>query len=91
MSITANGAASDGVWTADELMHGKAGAPASPTSGEDGASSPLRKSGGRFSVRKLGGKKPPADPLDWGMPGHLTEEEVAVFVSYNTCWLIVGR
>ena len=37
----------------------------------------------RFSMRKLGhGKnKPPTDPMDWGMPGHLTEEEVAVFVS----------
>ena len=37
----------------------------------------------RLSMRKLGhGKnKPPTDPMDWGMPGHLTEEEVAVFVS----------
>ena len=38
-------------------------------------------------MRKMGhGKKPPADPMDWGMPGHLTEEEVAIFVSL---WFVV--
>ena len=26
-------------------------------------------------------KKGVADPMDWGMPGHLTKEEVDVFVS----------
>jgi hypothetical protein len=30
------------------------------------------------SKTKKGG---PMDPMDWGMPGHLTEEEVAIFVS----------
>lgn len=37
-----------------------------------------------FSVRKMGGgTKPPTDPMDWGMPGHLTEEEVAVFMKFH--------
>mmetsp|Transcript_12290 Transcript_12290/g.26170 ORF Transcript_12290/g.26170 Transcript_12290/m.26170 type:complete len:450 (+) Transcript_12290:193-1542(+) len=67
-------------WTADELMHGKAGAPPSPT--EASTSSPTKKHS-RMSVRKLGGKKPPADPMDWGMPGHLTQEEVAVFMKFR--------
>jgi hypothetical protein len=70
--------ADDGVWTADELMHGKGGIPspskeppASPTNGSK-----------RGSLRKLKGhKSKTVDPMDWGMPGHLTEEEVAVFVS----------
>ena len=54
--------------------------PSSPTDGSDG--SPKKHHSHRFSVRRMGGhKKPPADPMDWGMPGHLTEEEVAVFVS----------
>lgn len=68
----------NGTWTADELMHGKAGSPpTSPTS-----ESPTKQGHNRFSMRKMGGgKKPPADPMDWGMPGHLTEEEVAIFVS----------
>lgn len=35
-------------------------------------------------MRKMGGaKKPPADPMDWGMPGHLTEQEVAVFMKFR--------
>lgn len=71
------------VWTSDELMHGKVGsAPSSPTTENGNGSSPNKHKHSRFSMRKLGhGKKPPADPMDWGMPGHLTEEEVAVFVS----------
>lgn len=80
-------------WSAEELMHGKDGvedlvasAAASLTLGSPGASatgSPSKKSTTRFTMRKLGGgkSKPPADPMDWGMPGHLTEEEVAIFVS----------
>jgi hypothetical protein len=74
-----------GTWTADELMHGKeddsaAAAVASLTISPHGSptSKPPSK---RFSMAKLGKKKPPADPMDWGMPGHLTDEEVAVFVS----------
>lgn len=68
----------NGIWTADELMHGKDGvssptkeAPASPTNGS------------KLSLRKLKSSKSgkSVDPMDWGMPGHLTEEEVAVFVS----------
>ena len=73
-----------GTWTADELMHGKTGVPSSPPSSPaESALSGSKKSHARFSVRKLGhgGKKPRADPMDWGMPGHLTEEEVAIFVS----------
>ena len=55
----------------------------SANSNGDGNSPSKQKSHHRFSMRKMGhGKKgPPADPMDWGMPGHLTEEEVAVFVS----------
>ena len=71
-------------WTADELMHGKIGSPPnSPTeNGTNGSGSPNKHKHSRFSMRKLGhGKKPPADPMDWGMPGHLTEDEVAIFVS----------
>jgi hypothetical protein len=82
-------------WSAEELMHGKDGvedlvasAAASLTLGSPGASasaagSPSKKSTTRFTMRKLGGgkSKTPADPMDWGMPGHLTEEEVAIFVS----------
>ena len=80
------------VWTSDELMHGKVGsAPSSPTeNGTNGSGSPNKHKHSRFSMRKLGhGKKPPADPMDWGMPGHLTEDEVAVFVSFILCilWL----
>ena len=75
-------------WTADELMHGKEGVsedhPASLSPG-----SPMKKSN-RFSMRKLGGKKSPADPMDWGMPGHLSEEEVAIFVSASLLILILG-
>ena len=75
------------VWTSDELMHGKVGsAPSSPT--ENGNGSPNKHKHSRFSMRKLGhGKKPPADPMDWGMPGHLTEEEVAIFVSLNNMFV----
>ena len=61
----------------------------SANSNGDGNSPSKQKSHHRFSMRKMGhGKKgPPADPMDWGMPGHLTEEEVAVFVSryLNIC------
>lgn len=72
-----------GQWTADELMHGKAGEEYS-TSAPNGlapSGSPNKKSG-RFSMRsmKSSGKKS-TDPLDWGMPGHMTQEEVGVFVS----------
>ena len=73
------------IWTSDELMHGKVGSPepSSPIeNGTNGSGSPNKHKHSRFSMRKMGhGKKPPADPMDWGMPGHLTEEEVAIFVS----------
>jgi hypothetical protein len=73
-----------GQWTADELMHGKVGSP--PTSPNGSATSLSAgsgaKKGGRFSMRsmKSSGKKS-TDPLDWGMPGHMTKEEVEIFVS----------
>jgi hypothetical protein len=38
----------------------------------------------QFSMMKMASKTKkggPIDPMDWGMPGHLTEEEVAIFVS----------
>ena len=96
MSTTTNGGSiSSTTWTTDELMHGKVGVPSPPVSpgGTMGSSAnsngEKQKSHHRFSMRKMGhGKKgPPADPMDWGMPGHLTEEEVAVFVSryLNIC------
>lgn len=85
MSTITNGSISPPAkWTAEELMHGKEGVSddlvASAAALGLGSTSPSKKSG-RFTMRKLGGKKPPADPMDWGMPGHLTEEEVAIFVS----------
>lgn len=64
-------------------MHGKAGdrhdEPTASTS-----SSPA-KGGRRFSTKKLKGKGASADPMDWGLPGHLTDEEVAIFVSRHWC------
>jgi hypothetical protein len=80
-------------WTADELMHGKedddaAAAVASLTISPNG--SPTTKSPAkRFSMAKMGKKKPPADPMDWGMPGHLTDEEVAIFVSSSLLLLLL--
>jgi hypothetical protein len=73
-----------GQWTADELMHGQASdasPPTSPNGSATGAGTPKK----RFSMRtmKSPGKKS-TDPLDWGMPGHLTKEEVDVFVSKHT-------
>lgn len=63
----------------------------SANSNGDGNSPSKQKSHHRFSMRKMGhGKKgPPADPMDWGMPGHLTEEEVAVFVSIRYILILV--
>ena len=72
-SAAANGSAAapnPGVWSAEELM-GRAGA---------GSTSSTVTSSQQGSVRKMS-KKSVADPLDWGMPGHLTKEEVDVFVS----------
>jgi len=80
-------------WTADELMHGKeaddaAAAVASLIISPNG--SPTSKSPSkRFSMAKMGKKKPPADPMDWGMPGHLTDEEVAIFVSSSLLLLLL--
>ena len=63
-------------WTADELMHGKIGeGPKSPNGSAAGT-----KKGGRFSMKAMRSAAK-VDPLDWGMPGHLTKEEVDVFVS----------
>jgi hypothetical protein len=77
-------AAPPGQWTADELMHGKAGEVSPPTSPNGSATSATAsvKKSGRFSMKsmKSSGKKS-ADPMDWGMPGHMTKEEVDVFVS----------
>jgi hypothetical protein len=72
------------MWTDNKLMHGKdnaaAAAVASLTiSSPDGSSmskSPIK----RFLMAKMWKKKPPANPMDWGMPGHLTKEEVAMFM-----------
>ncbi|KAL9180289.1 hypothetical protein ACHAXT_008259 [Thalassiosira profunda] len=85
-AATTNGSASltAAVWTADELMHGKPGAPSPPSSPSEGSPGKKHHASHRFSVRRMGGhKKPPADPMDWGMPGHLTEEEVAVFMKFR--------
>lgn len=61
------------VWTADELMGN--GAPveskASMTMGE------RRKSSFRRS------NKDKVEPADWGRPGHLTKDEVDVYVSHD--------
>ena len=69
--MTGENGASDNIpdqWTKEELMGGtkKAEAPA-----------PVETKGRRSSVRDLG----KADPLLWGLPGHLTEEEADTYVS----------
>mmetsp|Transcript_11319 Transcript_11319/g.25812 ORF Transcript_11319/g.25812 Transcript_11319/m.25812 type:complete len:447 (+) Transcript_11319:77-1417(+) len=74
-SAAANGSAAapnPGVWSAEELM-GRAGA---------GSTSSTVTSSQQGSVRKMS-KKSVADPLDWGMPGHLTKEEVDVFMKFR--------
>jgi hypothetical protein len=82
-------------WTAEELMHGKEGvvddlAASAAASLSLSSTSPSKKVS-KFSMRKMGaGKKPPADPMDWGMPGHLTEEEVAIFVSCLPTFVVKG-
>ncbi|KAL7427888.1 hypothetical protein ACHAXH_001687, partial [Discostella pseudostelligera] len=75
-------------WTAEELMHGKEGVvddlEASAAASLSLSSTSPSKKVSKFSMRKMGaGKKPPADPMDWGMPGHLTEEEVAIFMRFR--------
>jgi hypothetical protein len=86
-----------GTWTADELMNGKVvsetGATISSSSsvgsnggGGTATTSPPTKVAPtkQFSMMKMASKTKkggPMDPMDWGMPGHLTEEEVAIFVS----------
>ncbi len=81
-------AAPPGQWTADELMHGKAGEvspPTSPNGSATSATASMKKSG-RFSMKSMkSSAKKSADPMDWGMPGHMTKEEVDVFVSHVLC------
>jgi len=77
-------AAPPGQWTADELMHGKAGEVSPPTSPNGSATSAPAsvKKSGRFSMKSMkSSAKKSTDPMDWGMPGHMTKEEVDVFVS----------
>ena len=79
-----------GTWTADELMNGKeTSATISSSVGSNGGvgtstTSPTKAAPTKqFSMMKLAKTKKggPMDPMDWGMPGHLTEEEVVIFVS----------
>mmetsp|Transcript_5621 Transcript_5621/g.10905 ORF Transcript_5621/g.10905 Transcript_5621/m.10905 type:complete len:440 (-) Transcript_5621:157-1476(-) len=63
-----------GEWTSEELMQGKAGVPSSPPSSP---SKSMKK-----STRKLAASGK-VDPMDWGTPGHLTEEEVATFMKFR--------
>lgn len=64
------------VWTADELMGN--GAPIEKAnSGERRRSSSLR-------ALTRGGNKDKVEPADWGRPGHLTQDEVDVYVSSFT-------
>mmetsp|Transcript_30203 Transcript_30203/g.63276 ORF Transcript_30203/g.63276 Transcript_30203/m.63276 type:complete len:450 (-) Transcript_30203:150-1499(-) len=72
----------NGVWTADELMHGRGGTETSPSATSPTGSTTSKAATGRFSTRKLKGKEK-ADPMDWGLPGHLTEEEVATFMKFR--------
>ena len=62
-----------GVWSAEELMGAGNGSSMLATSA-------VTTSSQQGSVRKMS-KKGVADPMDWGSPGHLTKEEVDVFVS----------
>lgn len=84
-----------GTWTADELMNGKVASETSATilssvgsnGGRTSTTSPTKVVAPtkQFSMMKMASGKTkkggPMDPMDWGMPGHLTEEEVAIFVS----------
>lgn len=71
----------DGIWTAEELMQGKGGMNGSPTKSLTASTASNGSKSGK-SLRKLkSAKGKTVDPLDWGMPGHLTQEEVDVFVS----------
>ena len=80
MADSSIAAAQGGSWTAEELMHGKAGDADAASAVTPGATCTTGKSTSRYSTRKLKGKSA-IDPMDWGLPGHLTEEEVSVFVS----------
>jgi len=83
MNNGSTSASPPGQWTADELMHGKAGDVSPPTSPNGSATT----SGGqkkRFSMKAMRSPaKKSTDPLDWGMPGHLTKEEVDVFMKFR--------
>mmetsp|Transcript_20129 Transcript_20129/g.29578 ORF Transcript_20129/g.29578 Transcript_20129/m.29578 type:complete len:93 (+) Transcript_20129:139-417(+) len=65
-------------WTASALQHhdGPGDAPADDTNKRAGILH-------MPTVRRLGKqKKGSTSPMDWGMPGELTKEEVDVFVSF---------
>ena len=83
--------ADDGIWTAEELMHGKGGMNGSITKSLTASTASNGSKTGK-SLRKLkSAKGKTVDPLDWGMPGHLTEEEVEVFVSIDLIILRVNN
>jgi hypothetical protein len=91
-----------GTWTAEELMHGKddhhdaaaaavvAGGVASLAISSPNGSPMSKSPTKRFTMSKMGKKKPPSDPMDWGMPGHLTEGEVAIFVSCSYLFVFLS-
>jgi len=79
MAATALNGTSDGpqgVWTADELKNGKSGVDAHDVT----VKMSLKTS---KSVKKLGGSGKVVDPMDWGLPGYLTDDEVATFMKFR--------
>jgi hypothetical protein len=90
--MTENGHATelDERWTADELMgKGSLGDGDHPANGV--STSERRKLS--FRIHKHQDK---VDPADWGRPGHLTQEEVDVYVSVSViviacCRVVLSR
>eukprot|EP00565_Helicotheca_tamesis_P003680 CAMPEP_0185738906 /NCGR_PEP_ID=MMETSP1171-20130828/34127_1 /TAXON_ID=374046 /ORGANISM="Helicotheca tamensis, Strain CCMP826" /LENGTH=480 /DNA_ID=CAMNT_0028410291 /DNA_START=51 /DNA_END=1493 /DNA_ORIENTATION=- len=87
-AATSPGAKDDGHWDADQLQH-------HDKPGEKKTEDEEEKPHGMLhmphphlphaiSIKRLGRKgKGKADPLDWGLPGELTKEEVDVFMKFR--------
>ena len=71
------------VWTAEELMGHGGKAAARRGSSTNGKPSPSS------SFRHPKGKQHVVEPADWGRPGHLTHDEVDVYVSMILCCAVL--
>ena len=66
------------VWSADRLMGKQVSFKGLAVDGDNGASTDLTSSPRRRKSKIEAAK---LDPMLWGRPGHLTDDEVEVFVS----------